>query len=112
MVAAKPDSPWMTFTKETRQLKKKFRCDYNTGDKLVVIKALLEPELSEYAGRIKQAVIMASRWEAAGILVDLFARKFARLSYNDIDNLVNSFKFENCIVNRGIEEIVKRHLPG
>jgi aryl-phospho-beta-D-glucosidase BglC (GH1 family) len=110
MVAVKPDSPWMDFTKEVRMLKKKFHCDYNTGDEVVVIKALLEPELLEYAGRIKQAVMMTARWEVAAILVEQFAKDFAGLSYNDIDGLVNSFQFDNCIINRGFEEVIKKRL--
>jgi hypothetical protein len=110
MVTVKTDSPWMIFSKETRGLKKKFHCDYNTGDEVVIIKALLESELSDYSDKIKQAVMMSARWEVAGILVELFAKKFAQLSYSEIDDLVNSFKFGNCIVNKGIEEVVKKHL--
>jgi aryl-phospho-beta-D-glucosidase BglC (GH1 family) len=109
-VCLKPDSPWMQFTEKTRNLKTRFRTDENRGDELMVARLLLEPELSQHVGRIKQTMMMAARRDISDILCDELGRKFAGLCYRDLDELGDSFRFENCYVRQPTADIIKANL--
>jgi hypothetical protein len=116
LVYLHPESPWMTFNAEFRDLKTKYKCDVSdvsvldNGDEMIV-QSLLNPELAAYISDIKKSMYLMGRRKASEIVMEKMARKFAKLSYKEIDDLLSSFKFENCLkCNAGITEIFRAHV--
>ena len=46
----------------------------------------------------------------AALMQPLYARLFAGLSEDELDRVLRSFALENCTVNQGLVDVVKRHM--
>lgn len=47
---------------------------------------------------------------AAGLLEPVYAKRFKGMSEEKIDNVMQSFRFENCKVNTGLIEVLKKYM--
>lgn len=122
MVCVDPGSDWMERTRPVREAKTALRCDNWIERSLTNIDPAID-RIAEYAAaatydRIGNLAEVGERlrWAICGgalsqMLMPAFAEQFRGMSENEIDLMMQSFAFKNCIPRRGLVELLREVLP-
>lgn len=108
------DSPWMKFTKDIRDLKKKYFVDLNFRVSedwgISQMLQLKDPNgMNDMYGELKEEIAVAMKSKIASALADKLGQKFANLSKKELDELAASFDFDNCLIDEKRLEVIKRY---
>lgn len=119
MVYTRPDSPWMKRMAPVLEKKRKLAADSWTGidagvrDVIAPIEELLAREFPGYdpfpfdaAWQVKRLVRNILFSEP---ILDLFGEVMEGATRGDIDGMMNSFLFENCLLNQKLFEIYSHY---
>lgn len=103
-VNCRPDSPWVDFISDIIDLKRKYNCDMNfrfrdTVDLTPLIGSRYDTDFPDDYAEIADDLRRGIKCIYAKHLSDRLGRKFAALTYDDLDRLVSSFEFKNCVVD-------------
>lgn len=106
-----PKSPWMQFIDYNRGLKSKYHSEFDpiNGDnwKLAdIIKPYYESDFKEDTNAIDKTIKSTLAGVFSTLLTERFAKKLAVLSYNDLDSLIDSFEFGNCLIRTNWKKII------
>lgn len=121
VVYVDPESEWMRRTLPVREKKEKLRCDIFSAmdggevglllDQLInVVRRVCQNDHLDYGRfqwRLNRAIhgILLSEF-----LLPLCAEQFRNMSKKEIDNMMQSFAFKNCIQRVGLVDILKKHM--
>lgn len=112
IVHLNPESPWCQFIKDINRLKLRYNSDRslpmtspwdlssifgNSEDADFVI------PLDEVKSKLERDI----RESFSDTLTKTFGKQFVALTFGDIDRLVESFRFENCIVRKEWMSVIK-----
>jgi hypothetical protein len=118
LVYVRQDSEWMKRTQKIRLIKKKIGCDSWAQDSRFMLKLRefaikgLKRELkddklqyNEFDVRLNKAIGGAF----SEFILPLYAAQFKGMSDDEIDRMMKSFHFKNCIRRKGLEQVIKKH---
>jgi endoglucanase len=109
------NSPWVKFMEDFRAIKDKYYADRavrmaNPWDLSEIFKDSEEKDFVIPLAEVKEQIYKDIREAFADLLIPTFAKKFATLSNSDIDELVTSFRFENCTIRKEWEQIFIKYM--
>ena len=114
VVRLDPNSAWMQFVKESNALKLKYHTDFDplasgSWEMMDVVKHLFRADFTPGSGEVEARL---HRHLAAFFGEELCMRlckRLAQLSLDELDTLMDSFKFENCLVREDWKAILTAH---
>lgn len=119
LVYVRQDSEWMKRTHKGRLLKKRIGCDFWTQDSQLthrirrdVIKGLkreLKDNKLPYQEFDKRLNMTLGGVLFSEFILPIYAAQFKGMSDDEIDRMMKSFHFENCIRRKGLEQIIRNH---
>lgn len=103
-VNCREDSPWINFVKDILELKQKYNCDMNfkhqdCWDLSRIIGARNDSDFEDVYDEITDDINKSIKRVFCSYISDLLGKKFADLTYDQIDELVSSFEFRNCKID-------------
>lgn len=112
IVYLNPESPWSKFTEDIIKLKLRYNSDRalaieNPWDLTSIFKNSEDTDFVIPLDDVKSKLERDIRESFSDMLTKTFGKKFALLSLSDIDKLVESFKFENCIIREEWVPMIK-----
>jgi hypothetical protein len=118
-VLVHPESEWMRRTLLVRQAKTRLRCDSWVERQAQPINTLVR-QIAEYAAEM---IPSASESEILSklqfglqdgllsqVLLPAFAEQFRGMSETEIDGMMQSFAFKNCLPRQGLVQVLRRKL--
>lgn len=107
-----PESEWTKFLKDISELKQKYNTDRsnvmgNEWDLSSVFKEYKDGDFVQDRKEIEELLVRNMRETLADALTMKFGEMFSKLSYDQIDKITDSFKFENCMIYHPWAEIFK-----
>jgi hypothetical protein len=123
LVCPAPDSEWMRRTAPVRQAKTALRCDSWVERPPVEIEGLIQ----QIAGHARTTVVdLPGEWAKLGdllrtavcdgllsrALLPAFAGQFRGMSEDDVDQMMQSFAFQNCAPREGLVRLLRSRLQG
>jgi len=116
-----PDSEWMQRTMPVRQSKTRLRCDPWIERQAQPIDTLVR-QVAEYAAKMipstSESEILSQLYFGiqggilAQVLLPAFAEQFRGMGETEIDLMMQSFAFKNCLPRQGLVELLRRKLCG
>jgi hypothetical protein len=120
LVYADPDSEWMCRTRPVREAKTALRCDNWIERQQTEITGLIR-QLAQHVQTVVAG--QAGNWEnlvgelendicegmLAQKLLPAFAEQFSGMSEKEIDSMMQSFAFQNCIRREGLAQLIHTH---
>jgi hypothetical protein len=109
------NSPWLKFVEDIRKIKDRYYSDRaikvdNPWELADIYKNYNEKDFEIPLAEVKKLISSTIRETFSDLLIATFAKKFATLSNSDIDELVTSFRFENCTIRKEWEQIFKQFM--
>jgi len=121
LVCLDPDSDWMRRTRSVREAKRRLRCDHwierrpgSVDPLLPQIGAAARKALSDYPldAQHLEAELSGAVCETtlAQALLPAFAEQFRGMTNDEIEPMMQSFAFSNCIARDGLVQILQERL--
>jgi hypothetical protein len=120
-VLVNPESEWMRRTLPVRQSKTRLRCDSWIERQTQPIDNLVG-QIAEYAAEMipsaSESEILFKLYYGiqdgilAQVLLPAFAEQFRDMSETEIDDMMQSFAFKNCIPRTGLVRLLRMKLQG
>jgi endoglucanase len=118
LVYANPESEWMRRTKPVREIKTALRCDSWIERHEAPIAALIQ-QIAEHASTV--VADQPGSWSGldealrfaicdgllSGMLLPAFAEQFRGMSEDEIDQMMQSFAFRNCVQREGLVQLIR-----
>lgn len=111
LLRPKKETPWAKLTEDVIRMKQKYNCDYNTViSERWPLSSLIKQYVGDDLGIYYEEA--RNRWEKdlARIFNDILAKKFAQkiaeYSKEELEELAESFKFENCEIAGDWETVI------
>jgi hypothetical protein len=121
VVLVDPESEWMRRTLLVRQLKTRLRCDSWIERQAQPIDALVR-QIAEYTAEMipsaSESEILSRLYYGiqdgilAQVLLPAFAEQFRGMNETEIDGMMQSFAFKNCIPRTGLVRVLQMKLQG
>lgn len=123
LVYVRQDSEWMKRTQKVRLIKKRIGCDFWTAKDSQLMQRLRQGVIKSLKQEIKDHKLPYQEFEnklnktLGGILfsefiLPLYAAQFKGMSNDEIERMMKSFRWENCIRRKGLEKIIRKHCQG
>lgn len=123
LVYVDPESEWMRRTRPVREAKRTLRCDHwierheSKIDRL--IQQIVAHTRTVVAGQPEDWTYLGDNLSGAiceGVLSQMlqpaFAEQFRGMSENEIDHMMQSFAFRNCVQREGLVQLIRDRLCG
>lgn len=114
VVRLDPNSAWMQFVKESNALKLKYHTDFDplasgSWEMMDVVKHLFRADFTPGSGEVEARLHRHLAVFFGEELCMRLCKRLAQLSLDELDTLMDSFKFENCLVREDWKAILTAH---
>ena len=118
-----PDSEWMQRTRPVRELKTALRCDYHIErhdseigrliHQMVVHTREVLADCPMDCNRLRKELLAhISGLVLSQLLLPAFAEQFRGMSEDEIDQMMQSFSFQNCVQREDMVQLIRDRLLG
>ena len=121
VVLVDPESEWMQRTRRVRQLKSRLRCDSWIERQTQPIDALVR-QIAEYTAEMIPSTSESELLSKlnyglqdgilAQVLLPVYAEQFRGMNETEIDGMMQSFAFKNCVPRAGLVRVLQMKLQG